>query len=59
MFCPPAVRPSRTQAINAYVAWTNARPEELAKVPMESITDYLAATYPCRAGQSAGPGSAQ
>ena len=47
MFCPPAMRPSRTQAIAAYVAWTNARPEELTKLPMESITDYLAATYPC------------
>ena len=49
MFCAPSVRPSRTAAINAYVAWTNARPEELGKVPMESITDYLAATYPCPA----------
>ncbi len=55
MFCPPAVRPSRTQAIAAYVAWTRARPEELAKVPMESITDYLAASYPCGAPAGAAP----
>ena len=39
--------PSRTEAISAYVAWTDPRPDEMSKVPMESIADYLAATYPC------------
>lgn len=56
MFCTPPVLPPRTQAIAAYVAWANARPEELAKVPMESIVDYLAATYPC---PSANPGASR
>ena len=46
-FCVTEHPPSRTEAIAAYVAWTSARPNEMAKVPMESIADYLAATYPC------------
>ena len=39
--------PSRTEAIAAYVAWIDARPDEMPRPPMESIADYLAATYPC------------
>lgn len=52
-FCVTEHPASRTEAISAYVAWTSARPEEMSKVPMESIADYLAATYPCpNAGRS-------
>lgn len=39
--------PSRTEAIAAYVNWMNTKPDEMSQSPMESIADYLAATYPC------------
>ena len=39
--------PSRTEAIAAYVGWMDARPDEMSQPPMESIANYLAATYPC------------
>ena len=48
MFCPVNL-PSRTEAIDAYLKWANARPDELAKPPTESIATYLATTYPCPA----------
>ncbi len=54
-FCTPAVTPNRTQAIKSYVDWANARPNELSKLPMESIADYLAVTYPCPDADKAGP----
>ena len=53
-FCTPAVTPSRTQAIKSFVDWANARPAELSKLPMESIADYLAVTYPCPAAGNLG-----
>lgn len=48
-FCVTQNPTSRTEAINAYVAWTTARPAQLSKLPMESIADYLSQTYPCPA----------
>ena len=57
-FCPaPPNSTTRTEAINAYVSWANARPDELAKAPMESIADYLGATYPCPAENAGAPAS--
>ena len=55
MFCPTASPPSRTEAIDAYVKWASARPDEMAKPPTESIASYLAATYPCPADSHARP----
>ena len=55
MFCPSGTMPSRNEAIAAYVSWANARPDELAKVPQESVADYLAATYPCPAASEPSP----
>lgn len=52
-FCVNERPASRTEAINAYITWTSARPDELTKVPMESIADYLKANYPCPAGGAA------
>lgn len=50
--------PTRTEAINAYVVWMDARPDEMDKRPMESIADYLAKTYPCsNTGTSSAPAS--
>ncbi len=50
--------PSRTEAIAAYVSWMDTRPDEMSKPPMESIADYLAATYPCpNAGSPTAPTS--
>jgi len=54
-FCVNERPASRTEAINAYVAWTSARPDEMTKVPMESIADYLKANYPCPTGGTAKP----
>ena len=45
--------PSRTEAIAAYVGWMDTKPDEMSQPPMESIADYLAATYPCPSGASA------
>lgn len=47
MFCTAQSATTRTEAINAYVSWASARSDELSKAPMESIADYLSATYPC------------
>ena len=58
LFCMDQHPPTRTEAINAYVAWIDARPDERDKRPMESITDYLATTYPCpNAGSRTAPTS--
>lgn len=46
--------PTRTEAINAYVAWMDAKAAEMSKPPLESIADYLAATYPCSNAKSPG-----
>lgn len=54
MFCMASTPPNRTEAIKAYVAWLGAKPDELTKPPMETIADYLAATYPYPAGNRPG-----
>ena len=56
LFCVDQAQhpPSRTEAIAAYVSWMNAKPDEMSKLPMESIADYLAATYPCPNSGSSG-----
>ncbi len=41
--------PSRTEAIAAYLGWMDTKADEMSRPPMESIADYLAATYPCPA----------
>lgn len=48
-FCMTQNSATRTEAINAYVSWASARSDQLSKLPMESIADYLSATYPCPA----------
>ena len=47
IFCMPPDSPTRTQAIDAFVGWTGARPEQLAKPSVEGVADFLAATFPC------------
>ncbi|MBV9539500.1 MAG: hypothetical protein JOY70_11245 [Acidisphaera sp.] len=59
MFCPTGGMPNRTDAIAAFVAWVGGRPDELAKVPQESVADYFAATYPCPATAATGRGRAR
>ena len=60
LFCMASTPPNRMEAIKAYVAWLGARPYELTKLPTETIADYLAATYPCPAGNKPGrPASAR
>lgn len=56
LFCMDQTQhpPTRTEAINAYVAWIDARPDERDRNPMESIADYLATTYPCPSAGSPG-----
>ncbi len=58
MFCP-ADLPSRTEAIDAYMKWANARPDELSKPPVDSIATYLATTYPCPATGHSGKSSSR
>ena len=49
MFCVDESQhpPSRTEAITAYVAWIDAKPERLSQPSVESVAAYLADTYPC------------
>ncbi|MBE7209513.1 MAG: hypothetical protein INR65_00700 [Gluconacetobacter diazotrophicus] len=49
-FCMPSLPPTRTDAIDAFVAWARARPGQMNRVPAESIGSFLAETYPCGAG---------
>nr|WP_294525532.1 Rap1a/Tai family immunity protein [uncultured Rhodopila sp.] len=48
MFCMGDAAPTRDQAVAAFVQWANGRPKTLESSPTDGITEYLAATYPCK-----------
>jgi hypothetical protein len=45
--CLTEPRPTRTQAIERFIAWVKAHPEYGTEKPAESLTKFLVETYPC------------
>jgi hypothetical protein len=48
MFCLPENKPTRDQAIAAFVPWASARPKTLGGTPTDAIAEYLSSQYPCK-----------
>jgi hypothetical protein len=46
-FCVPTPGPTRSQAIESFVAWVKASPSAAAERPADAILGYLQQTYPC------------
>jgi hypothetical protein len=47
LYCLPTPRPSRNEAVAAFVAWAKERPAVLATAPSEGVIEFLAFRYPC------------
>ncbi len=48
MFCVTEPKPTRTQAINAFITWLQPKQDVQAMQPADTILAYLRDTYPCR-----------
>jgi hypothetical protein len=46
--CFPEPTPTRTQAIDQFIAWMKANPEYGKEKPAEALTKFLVETWPCR-----------
>jgi hypothetical protein len=53
--CPPDPPPTRDQAIAGFVSWARANPSAMNQPAVESLFQYLGATYPCSDAQRAPP----
>jgi hypothetical protein len=49
LFCLPTPAPSRTEAINAFVAWARTTPAAQTEAPADSILRFLNQRFPCAA----------
>ncbi|MBY0280036.1 hypothetical protein K2Z84_32265 [Candidatus Binatia bacterium] len=47
--CLPEPVPTRTQAVEKFIAWLKANPQYLKDKAPDAITRYLVETYPCKA----------
>lgn len=47
--CFPDPAPTRTQAVEQFIAWLKANPAYLKDKAPDAITRYLVETYPCKA----------
>jgi hypothetical protein len=47
LFCEPDRRPSRTEAINAFVQWATAHPAQNNLEPANGLAAYLQQQFPC------------
>ena len=45
--CLPNPPPSRNEAMAAFVAWANARPQYMGEAPVDAVFRFLGETYPC------------
>lgn len=45
--CPPQPTPTRTQAIDRFVAWAKAHPDYANERPVEALVKFLVDTWPC------------
>jgi hypothetical protein len=45
--CVPNPPPTRTQAIEGFVAWARANPQHMDARPVDSLFEYLGTQYPC------------
>lgn len=45
--CFEEPRPTRTQAIERFIAWVKAHPDYGSEAPAEALTKFLVETYPC------------
>jgi len=48
--CPPNPPPTRTAAINEFVAWTKQNPNFDSAPPVDSMFRFLGTRYPCAPG---------
>lgn len=46
-FCVPTPGPTRSQAIESFIAWVKANPRVAPQRPADAIFGYLQQTYPC------------
>ena len=46
--CFPDPRPTRTEAIQMFLAWTKQNPQYMSELPVESIFRFLASRFPCQ-----------
>jgi hypothetical protein len=46
-FCIPDNPPTRDEAIAAFVAWAQSKPDALASKPSDGIMAYVMSQYPC------------
>ena len=49
LYCPPAMPPSRNEAIAQFVAWAKTSPTAASMSPTDGIAAFLSEKYPCAA----------
>ena len=49
MLCIPKPHPTRNQAIDQFIAWTQKHPEYRNELPVETEFRFLLETWPCKA----------
>ena len=48
LFCFPEPQPTRTEAIQMFLAWTKENPQHMNERPVDSIFRFLGTKFPCR-----------
>jgi hypothetical protein len=48
LFCPPEPRITRAEAAKLFVAWGRANPQYLGEAPVDALTRFAVATWPCK-----------
>jgi len=46
--CFPDPRPTRTETIQMFLAWTKQNPQYMSELPVDSIFRFLASKFPCQ-----------
>ena len=46
--CPPNPPPTRTEAIESFLSWTDKHPDQLQQQAIDAIFRFLGDTYPCK-----------
>jgi hypothetical protein len=48
-FCMPTPMPTRNEALEGFVRWARANPDQSAQTPQDGIATFLSSQYPCDA----------